>query len=82
MSRSRRHTPITGFAGKSEKTDKVLMHKKLRQQSKQILQKQEDLDEAIFPIEDEVMDKWNMAKDGKQYFYKNSGEWYTKCLRK
>jgi len=84
MSRSRKHNPIGGFSGKgvSEKSDKIRMHRKLRQKTKQILMKEEDLDSVIFPIEDEVMNRWDMAKDGKQYFHKNSGDWYTKCLRK
>ena len=88
MTRSRKHTPIFGMTcAKSEKSDKILMHKKIRRISKKLLKELDeiDCDSVIFPIEDEVMNQWNMAKDGKGYYspYKESEkEWYKKGMRK
>jgi len=88
MSRSRKHTPIFAMAcAKSEKFDKILMHKKIRSKSKQILKDVDDIDPdtIIFPTKDEVMNQWDMAKDGKGYYspYKEGDkEWYKKGMRK
>jgi hypothetical protein len=38
-------------------------------------------EDAIFPIPNEVLDKWSMAKDGKVFIGKNS-IYYKKALRK
>lgn len=66
MSKSRRHTPIRGMAGGSEKKDKKYIHKKLRKKSKFLLQNL--FEEYIEPKKEEMLDEWNMAKDGKIWF--------------
>jgi|WetSurSiteA1Bulk_404760.scaffolds.fasta_scaffold26961_2 hypothetical protein len=81
MSHSRRKTPIIGIGGKSEKFDKIIMHRKLRRITKNLLKNIEELDNIIFPIKNEVMDKWDMAKDGKYYISKKD-KWYEKVIRK
>jgi len=78
MGKSRRRTPIVGITtARSEKFDKKIMHGRLRRKSK-VLAPDPD---AVFPIPDEAMNKWSMAKDGKQYIRKGSS-YYTKALRK
>lgn len=67
MSRSRKHTPICGNGGGSEKYDKRVGNRRLRKKTKQIINKGKHNDE-VFPIMDEVMNKWAMSKDGKGWF--------------
>jgi hypothetical protein len=74
---------------KSEKFDKMLMNKKIRRISKNILQNVEegeiDCDDVVFPEKDEVMNQWDMAKDGKGYYspYRDSDkDWFQKGMRK
>ena len=67
MSRSRRKTPICGITcSESEKKDKQLGHRKFRRKVKSILSVNPFSD--IFPTENEIMNVWEMSKDGKQYF--------------
>lgn len=78
MTRSRRKTPKVGITtARSEKFDKQVMHRRLRRKSK-LLAPDPD---AVFPIPDEVMNKWSMAKDGKCYVSKKSS-YYKQALRK
>ncbi len=66
MSRSKRTKPIFGnTTSHSEKEDKKIWHRKLRHISKQKLK---DL-EPSFPDRKEVSDPWDMAKDGKHYWF-------------
>jgi hypothetical protein len=86
MSHSRRKTPIIGFCGKggSEKKDKKIVNRRLRSKIKIILkQPLEKIEEAIIPKQDEMMDKWDMSKDGKGYIEKTKDkEYYIKLMRK
>ena len=89
MSRSRKHTPIGGWCGgSSEKYDKRVGNRRLRKKSKQIIHNG-SYDDVVFPIMDEVMDKWCMNKDGKGWFgdLKNDPDpfwdgYYDKFMRK
>lgn len=83
MGKSFRKTPIIGIGSRSEKKDKQLINRRIRRRSKRILEEGdlEDIQEAMFPKQNEVMDPWNMAKDGKMYVPKNS-EFYDKSIRK
>lgn len=63
MSRSRRHTPIRGIAGHSEKEDKQHWHRAYRRAEKQATRKQADL----MPHFREHSNPWSMAKDGKAW---------------
>ena len=87
MSRSWKHNPVSGFTtAKSEKDDKVIINKKLRRTRRQLLKNPdlEVLETAIFPVKQEVMDIWSMAKDGKTYYtskYQDK-DWYEKVWRK
>lgn len=66
MSRSRRHTPITGWTtAKSEKLDRRLAHRKLRKANQQILGETMDGD-GLLQL-NEVSSVWFMAKDGKRW---------------
>jgi hypothetical protein len=69
MSRSRKRTPIWGFA-KSEKDDKRILHGKLRTRLRGAVREmllEHSSEEYIAPKYDEVYNKWLMAKDGKTY---------------
>jgi hypothetical protein len=83
MGKSYKKNPITGFTtAKSEKKDKRILNRKLRHQIKRILDGDlEEIEESILPTQDEIMDVWDMAKDGKQRINKNS-EFYKKAIRK
>jgi hypothetical protein len=64
MSRSYKKTPIFGHAGcKSEKKDKRISNKAQRRKNKERLDSGED----TFLDKKEVMDIWDMSKDGKSY---------------
>jgi len=66
MSRSFRKNKIFGWsASESEKKDKKICNRKMRRYNKHILQ--EDVEEE-FMTQDEAMDKYQMSKDGKQYW--------------
>jgi dissimilatory sulfite reductase (desulfoviridin) alpha/beta subunit len=66
MSRSYRKHLIIGIGGRSEKKDKRIANRILRRSVKELLHANPE--EEIFPIMDEVSDKWSMNKDGKTYF--------------
>jgi hypothetical protein len=67
MSRSRKKNPITGVTtAKSEKSDKVIMNRRLRRRTKHVLfNYDEEKDEYILPVKHDVMNQWSMAKDGR-----------------
>lgn len=72
MSRSRKHTPISGNThARSEKEDKQTLHGVHRANKRkvisQIMKEDLDADEAVFYTDDEAMNLWDMAKDGKHY---------------
>lgn len=90
MSNSYKKTPVSGWTtAKSEKEDKRIWHKRMRSHTRDLCQKCETLDEEelegmIFPVEHDVSDNWDMAKDGKVYhgaykegdgFHTWKGEW-------
>ena len=84
MSRSKKHNPICAITcAKSEKQDKQIINRIIRRTVKAKLKTKdlEELEEFLEPKKDEIMDKWSMAKDGRQYIDKNS-EYYKKVLRK
>lgn len=73
MSRSHKHTPITGITvAKSEKKDKKTWHRRFRSKAK--------LKPDI--LENEVSSTWNMAKDGKAYHDKETIQKHPELLRK
>jgi hypothetical protein len=67
MSRSRKHNPFRGMSSsESEKQDKRQGNRSLRRQNKILVNKFQD--EAL-PLErNQVMTRWDMAKDGKTRF--------------
>lgn len=67
MSRSRRHTPISGITKAStEKTDKRLANRKARKRVKEQLSI--DPEVPVLPLKREVSNVWLMDKDGKMRF--------------
>ncbi len=84
MSRSRKHTPISGITtAKSEKWDKRACNKIIRLRVKKILRS--DYEEYLEPLPNECRNIWSMAKDGKRYWNPKkfaSLPWYTKMMRK
>jgi len=84
MSRSRKHTPISGIAiAKSEKWDKRLCNKIIRLKVKKLLGK--DYEEYLDPLPNECRNVWSMAKDGKHYWNPKkfaNYSWYVKMMRK
>jgi hypothetical protein len=79
MSRSKRKTPKGGnTTARSEKDEKRIINRSLRRQTR-VLLKQLD-DDTLFPIQNDVMDKWSMAKDGKTWF--KGWKDYKKLMRK
>ena len=63
MSRSRRKTPMKGFAGGSEKWDKQSWHRNFRRTNKIRVRI------GLEPVEiREISDLWLMNKDGKMWF--------------
>ena len=83
MTRSRRKTPKVGVTtARSEKDDKRVMNSRMRRRTKVFMtQLIEHIENTPFPIPDEVMNKWTMAKDGKVYVRKGSS-YYNQALRK
>ena len=75
MSRSRRKTPIFGYASAdSEASDKRIWHSRMRHRERQALHSAEDYDAHMTTARDQVSSAWNMAKDGKFYFSAASRE--------
>jgi hypothetical protein len=68
MSRSKRHTPITGVApAPSEKQFKQKSNRALRQMQKQAMR--DDPDAAVLPLRGrEALETWAGPKDGKSRF--------------
>lgn len=76
MSRSKRKTPVRGITtADSEKSDKILSHRKLRR-AVRIAVTQDD--ESI-PDEKGLSNCWAMAKDGK---YRFNPSLHPKLMRK
>ena len=67
MARSYRKTPICGITtARSEKSDKKIWHSRMRARTRTYINSGRDLD--TMPIEREVSNVWDFAKDGKQRF--------------
>jgi hypothetical protein len=67
MSRSRKHTPISGHtSARSEKRDKRAANRKLRRRIKATVQTNPEAESM--PELREVSNVWGMVKDGKHYF--------------
>ncbi len=88
MSRSRKHTPISGNAGDSEKDDKRILHGKLRTRLRAAIKRmllEQSSEEYFAPKYDEVYNVWCMSKDGKGYWIPKKQEdrpYYEKMMRK
>lgn len=85
MSRSYKHTPITGYTtAESEKEDKKLWHGALRTAEREFLSKIDvdttDDDNLIDPVEKDVSNVWSFDKDGKHYMNINNDN--IKLMRK
>lgn len=79
MGKSKRKTPIIGWANGSDKDDKIRAHKKFRRTTKQ-----RDWDDSPINLK-EVSDVYLFQKDGKQYLrkeYFDNDEEYNKFIRK
>ena len=75
MSRSRRKTPIFGYANAdSEAHDKRIWHSRMRHRERQALHSADDFDAHLTTARDQVSSTWNMDKDGKFYFSAASRE--------
>ena len=84
MSNSRKKNPFIGWTvAKSEKFDKVMAHKKLRQIHKNLLKYAdiENGEDISLPTIDEVSNPYNWAKDGKMYVPPTHPN-YQKAIRK
>ena len=69
MSRSYRHTPISGIACRdTEKQDKRRANRKLRRITRSALRQK-----RILPLVREVSNRWLFGKDGKSW----KGQWFT-----
>jgi predicted GNAT superfamily acetyltransferase len=69
MSRSYRHTPVTGITtARSEKDDKRQAHRNLRAATRAALETVMAQGEAVFPVMREVSDVYSFAKDTKKRF--------------
>ena len=68
MTRSRKKHPA-GSRHVSEKEDKHILNRSMRRSSRQLIKKYAETDEdLIFPIKDEVLNRWSMAKDGLRWW--------------
>ena len=79
MSRSKKHTPVAGIAGDSDKQDKRLANRALRRSSKSQISAEPSIEDAVLPVLRDVSDVWSMSKDGKRRF---DAEKHPKLLRK
>ena len=87
MSNSYKKNPYTGTTtAKSEKFDKIVSNRKLRQKEKKILKNINDLEDSediILPNIREISDIYNFQKDGRIYWGNNKkNEYYKKAIRK
>ncbi|MCV0369524.1 hypothetical protein [Filomicrobium sp.] len=73
MARSRRKTPIAGVAADSDKTFKVIEHRRARRAVKVALEAG-----AEVPPTRSFGDPWNGSKDGKRWFGDRWPEGYRK----
>ena len=75
MSRSRRKTPIFGYASAdSEAHDKRIWHSRMRHRERQALHSAVDFEAHTTTVRDDVSSTWNMAKDGKHFWPEKSRE--------
>ena len=75
MSRSRRKTPIFGYASAdSEASDKRIWHSRMRHRERQALHSADDYDGHLTTVRDGVSSTWKMSKDGKHWFGEKSRE--------
>ena len=75
MSRSRKKSPIFGNANAdSEAHDKHIWHSRMRHRERQALHSADDFDGHLTTVRDDVSSTWNMAKDGKSYFFEADRE--------
>lgn len=75
MPRSRRKTPIFGYASAdSEASDKRIWHSRMRHRERQALHSADDYDGHLTTVRDDVSSTWNMAKDGKHFWPEKSRE--------
>ena len=75
MSRSRKKSPIFGNANAdSEAQDKRIWHSRMRHRERQALHSSDDYDAHLTTTRDQVSSTWNMAKDGKSYFFEADRE--------
>ena len=75
MSRSRRKTPIFGYASAdSEAADKRIWHSRMRSRERQALHSAVNYDAHLTTVRDDVSSTWNMDKDGKHWFGEKSRE--------
>lgn len=66
MSRSRKHTPVTGVTGaRSEKRDKVAAHRRERRRVRHVLHAEPAAE--VLPHTRELSNPWAYDKDGKLY---------------
>lgn len=73
LSKSIRKTPIFGHtSATSEKKDKQILNRAMRSKNKQLIKTTTDWDEFIPFEKDDIMSTWEMEKDGKSYFDKQS----------
>jgi len=82
MSRSKKHLPITCWAGcKSQKRGKQMCNRKFRRRERMSLN---TIQFEKLPLRTiEVMDPWDLGGDGKTYYRAEpSDEWYIKLMRK
>ena len=69
MSRSRRRTPVYGYAtADSEAEDKRIWHRRWRTHERDRLRALPDDFEHVTTQRSEVSNLWAMAKDGRQWF--------------
>ncbi len=75
MSRSRRKTPIFGYASAdSEANDKRIWHSRMRHRERQALHSADDYDAHMTTVRDQVSSTWEMDKDGKHFWPEKSRE--------
>lgn len=82
MSRSKKKIAITGWTtARSEKEDKRIINRSLRRQTRRILNS-EGAEDAILPVQDDVMSLWSMAKDGKCWHREEKAPDCSNCTYK
>lgn len=75
MSRSRKKTPIFGYANAdSEAQDKRIWHSRMRHRERQALHSAVDFNAHLTTARDQVSSTWEMGKDGKHFWPEKSRE--------